>query len=97
MNNGRKTGEGKLTGNLKKFDEIPDGISNFSQASKQPQKRFKKKQVEKELTDKPNNLVLNQGDNTSVSVGLTLSRKKKKEQLVSEKPNEIREQIHKRL
>lgn len=85
-----RSGEGRLTGNLSKFDDIPDNVSQMSKRTRKGAKKRKRtEKVEKPLTGKPNNIIFEVNSTTFVEVDHNVAATKPKEVLVTDKPNNI--------
>ncbi len=82
--------ESNLKGNLQKFDDIPDNISTFTKRSMKSTKTTKSslKKPEKELTGKPNNMIISKGNSNVEEISGHFSAPKARKEL-TDKPNNI--------
>lgn len=92
-----------LGGNIQKFNDIPDNVSNFSKVTKTkskmgPQAKLRKQKLEKaekELTAKPNNIVFDKKHDDGFSESNFDNGKIEKiKKEVTDKPNNIRAPIN---
>ena len=90
-------------GNLARFNDIPDNVSNFSKATKTrtklgTQAKLRKAKIEKaerELTGKPNNIIFDKTEDDGYAEStFTKGNNGKPSKEVTDKPNNIRAPIN---
>ena len=90
-------------GNMARFNDIPDNVSNFSKATKTRTKlgtqaklrKAKLEKAEKELTGKPNNIIFDKSENDGYAEStFNKGRIGKPSKEVTDKPNNIRAPIN---